>query len=113
MVAGARNPLPKCPPARRAAAHVCLSLAALLLAFSPIPGQEVRHESGLFLTVQNPITSDVVSRVVAKTDRALANGKVRKLIFDFNPGNHASNSEDYGACRDLAAHLLNLKQCQT
>jgi membrane-bound ClpP family serine protease len=87
--------------------------AFLLLRHSPALAQEMRQEGGLFITVQNPITSEVFSRVVAKSERALASGKVGKLIFDFNPGGHPSCSEDYGACRDLAAHLLNLKQCQT
>jgi membrane-bound ClpP family serine protease len=88
-------------------------VAAVLLRQGPGVTQEARPEGGLFITVQNPITSEVVSRIVAKSDRAVASGKVGKIIFDFNEGSHPSCSEDYGACRDLAAHLLNLKQCQT
>ncbi|HLJ97074.1 MAG TPA: NfeD family protein [Gemmataceae bacterium] len=90
----------------------CL-FAALLVSAGLARSQEVRPEGGLFITVQNPITSDVVNRVVAKSNRALSTGKVTKLIFDFNPAGHPASSEEYGACRDLAAHLLHLKQCQT
>jgi len=75
--------------------------------------QEVRPDRGLFITVQNPITSEVVKGIVAKSNGAVTNGKVTKLIFDFNPGGHPACSEDYGACRQLADHLLDLKQCQT
>lgn len=113
MLAAAPNSVRECGTARRTAGYVGFWFAAVLLPQSPALSQEARPEGGLFITVQNPITSEVVSRIVAKSDRALASGKVAKLIFDFNPAGHPAGSEDYGACRDLAAHLLNLKQCQT
>src|SRR5205823_1494606 len=113
MISAARNSVRCCGAARQAAVYVGLSLAAFLPLQLSTRGQEVRPEGGLFITVRNPITSEVVRRIVAKTDRALAGGKVAKIIFDFNPAGHPALSEDYGACRDLAAHLLNLKQCQT
>ena len=113
MVAAARNSVRGCGPARRAAGYVGCLFAALLLPESSALSQEARPDGGLFISVQNPITSEVVSRIVAKSDRALSSGKVAKLIFDFNPAGHPACSEDYGACRQLADHLLNLKQCQT
>src|SRR5438552_8956890 len=113
MVAAARNWDRRCGPARRTSKHVAFLFATLLLVQGSARSDEGRQDAGLFITVQNPITSEVVSRIVAKSDRALANGRIAKIIFDFNAGGHPAGSEDYGACRDLAAHLLNLKQCQT
>jgi membrane-bound serine protease (ClpP class) len=113
MAAGPRNSVRRRGPVYRMAGYGGVLLALLLLRQGSALPEDGRQEGGLFITVQNPITSEVVSRVVAKSERALASGKIGKLIFDFNPGGHSSCSEDYGACRDLAAHLLNLKQCQT
>lgn len=114
MVAGPRNSVRRRGPVYRTAGYVVGLFALFLLRHSPALAQGAQPDGGLFITVQNPITSEVFSRVVAKSERALASGKVGKLIFDFNPGGHPSCSEDYGACRDLAAHLQNLKvQCQT
>src|SRR5216683_3485286 len=114
MVAAARNSVRRCGPARRAAACVGFLFAALLPPQGTVAlSQEVRPDRGLFITVQNPITSEVVKGIVAKSNGAVTNGKVTKLIFDFNPGGHPASSEDYGACRQLADHLLDLKQCQT
>jgi membrane-bound ClpP family serine protease len=113
MAAGARNPVRWPSPVYRTAVHGVVLFALSLLPGSPALSQGAPPDGGLFITIENPITSEVVSRVLAKSERAVASGKVGRLIFDFNPGGHPSCSEDYGACRDLAAHLLNLKQCQT
>src|SRR5262245_36876216 len=99
MIRAARNSVPSYGPVRRAAGYLIVMLAAALLRQDAALPQDAHPEGGLFITVQNPITSEIVSRIVAKSDRALASGKVAKLIFDFNPGNHPSCSEDYGACR--------------
>jgi membrane-bound ClpP family serine protease len=112
MVAAARGS-DRSQGIRWTAAHVGLLLATLLLSHGPASSQEARPESGLFITVQNPITSEVVERIRAKTERALAGHNVRKIIYDFNPGNHPSHSARFGPCRDLAAYLLSLKQIQT
>jgi len=113
MVAAAGNSIRRRGPVRWEVGYVAVLFAAILLREGPALPQEAHPEGGLFITVQNPITSEVVSRIVAKSDRALSSGKVGKLIFDFNPGSHPSCSEDYGACHDLAEYLLSLKQCQT
>ena len=85
MVAAARNSVGRCGPARRAAARVVFLFAALLLPQGTVAlSQEVRPDRGLFITVQNPITSEVVKGIVAKSNGAVTNGKVTKLIFDFN-----------------------------
>jgi membrane-bound serine protease (ClpP class) len=113
MLAGARssNRVPQATP--WTASRAALLLALFLVPQAPALGQEGRRESGLFITVQNPITSEVVERVRAKTERALAGHKIRKIIYDFNPGSHPSHSERFGPCRDLAAYLLSLRQIQT
>src|SRR5262245_9945090 len=110
MFRAARSSVPWRGPVRETAGYAVVLCAAMLLRQGPALPQDAHQEGGLFITVQNPITSEVVKRIVAKSDRALSSGRIAKLIFDFNPGGHPSCSEDYGACRDLAAHLLNLKQ---
>ena len=113
MLAGARSSNRDPQATHWTAGRAGLLLAFILVPQAPAFGQEGRRESGLFITVQNPITSEVVERVRAKTERALAGHNIRKIIYDFNPGNHPSHSERFGPCRDLAAYLLSLRQIQT
>src|SRR5207244_10363986 len=75
---------------------------------------------GLFITVQNPITSDVAHRVSETTDsfvqRVKDNGGRRvsvKIIYDFNPDNKPASSRDFGPCHDLAKYLLSLQDVTT
>lgn len=103
-----------------------LVLMALLAVVLPA----ARGDDGLFVTVHNPITSEVTSRVKEITTRAVeryreaeraAGGKERHtftIVFDFNPaaqGAQASPSgtRDFGPCHDLAEHILHLQDVTT
>jgi membrane-bound ClpP family serine protease len=81
------------------------------------PGQEGAEEQGdgLFITVRNPIDTKVVNRVLSSTRRFLdrADHRGLKIVYDFNPDGFASNSTDYGTCRDLAEAILKLQDITT
>lgn len=70
---------------------------------------------GLFVTVRNPITSTVVSRIRNKVDRFLQRPDQRglKVVFDFNPDNYPSSTSDYDMCASLARVILDLHQVTT
>jgi membrane-bound ClpP family serine protease len=70
--------------------------------------QEQPADEGIFITVQKPVTSAVVDHIKAKTERALQR-QVRTIVFDFNPARHATGTDEYGPCRDLAANLSRLQ----
>jgi membrane-bound ClpP family serine protease len=71
---------------------------------APVP------EDGLFISVRNPITSDVKNRVIDRTKAALrrTDSRIRTIVYDFNPDGQPSGSSDYGTCLDLAQFLLEL-----
>lgn len=96
---------------------VFFHVALLLTLMSPpaLRAQEGIPEDGLFITVQNPITSDVVNRIKAKTNRALQRNdrRIRAIIYDFNPDKHPACTKDYGPCHDLARFLLEQQQINT
>src|SRR5262249_57529722 len=87
MVAAARNP--GASYAGRTLAFQRLSLAAALLAFSILPAhaQVAARQDGLFISVRNPIDSDVVNSIKAKTRRALErkDRPIRFIISHFTP----------------------------
>jgi membrane-bound ClpP family serine protease len=74
-------------------------------------------DDGLFITVRNPITSDVVTSVKDKTERARVRwrteGRRGKIVYDFNPDNRPSGTHEYDPCRGLAKYLLSLQDIHT
>src|SRR5439155_18134931 len=83
----------------------------------------------LFVSVPNPITSEVFNRVKDITsrgvqkfegERAAAKDQPRtfRIVLDFNPGTRSaqatpSGTRDFGPCHDLAKHLLTLQNVTT
>jgi membrane-bound ClpP family serine protease len=84
---------------------------------APVEKPPVVEEAvdGLFVTVRNPITTTVVNRVRAVTNRFLDRPDHRglKIVYDFDPDGNASSTADYGTCRDLAVYLLDLQDITT
>src|SRR5262245_29833468 len=76
-------------------------------------GQDTDSEPGIFLTVQNPITSEETNRIRDKVDRAMRERRVAKIVFDFNPDGKEAAARDFGPCHDLAQHLRSLHQITT
>jgi membrane-bound ClpP family serine protease len=104
-------------------------LAALLVASALLPAARAQDSTveGLFVTVQNPITSDVTNRIKETTnrfvkrcqDQGLVSGKDRpRIVFDFNPAAHGGaaapgSTRDFGPCQDLAEHIARLHDVLT
>jgi membrane-bound ClpP family serine protease len=99
-----------------------LVLIACLFSLSPVRSQPPAAKDpaevtvdGLFVTVRNPIDTQVVNRVKAVTTRFLDRPDHRglKIVYDFNPDGYPSSTADYGTCRDLAVFLLDLQDITT
>jgi membrane-bound ClpP family serine protease len=94
------------------------ALLALITAAGPSRAQApaLPPEDGVFITVANPITSEVTNRVRNLTAEALSgkNGKlISKIVFDFNPNEKEASSPDFGPCYDLAKYIHNLQNIAT
>ncbi len=100
---------------RRALMARWLIAGTFLVAPASAAAQDAGQADGLFITVHNPITTNVVNRVKAKTNRFMQRPDHRGLVivYDFNPDQHASSTSDYGPCHDLAAFLLDLHSITT
>jgi membrane-bound ClpP family serine protease len=92
----------------RRSGWLAILAAALVGLGAPARAEQPGADEGVFITVQKPITSAVVDHIKAKTERALQR-KVRTIVYDFNPAKHATGTEEYGPCRDLAAYLGRLQ----
>src|SRR5438128_5699923 len=118
MVAATQHSVPRRGALWQAVGYVGL-LAAVLLSAGRVRAEPPAREDGLFISIRNPITSDVVDNVKAKTKRALerTDRRIHTFIFDFNPGEqaegHPSGTKEYGPCHDLAAYLLTLQEVKT
>src|SRR5262245_5662972 len=100
------------PPSRWRAARLRLCIATSLLWALPAAADQAPNDKaksdetvdGLFVTVRTPIDTLGVNRVKAITNRFLDRPDHRglKIVYDFNPDDHATRPSDYGTCRDLA-----------
>ena len=86
-------------------------LAVTWLLAGQAPAQVAVRQDGLFISVRNPIDSDLINNIKAKTRRALErkDRPIRTIVFDFNPGqgtSHPSATKEYGVCQELADFLL-------
>ena len=90
-----------------------LGLTTVIVSLGTVRADGPAPEDGLFISVPNPITSTQVNRIKAKTERALqaTDRRIRKIIYDFNPGNQASGTKDYGPCHDLADFIQIESRC--
>src|SRR5262249_26170098 len=119
MFPATRDAVPLRGPVRRAVWQVALLLTAFAWPGVGARAQEAAADEGLFITIANPITSEVVNRVKARTNRAVqrTDRRIRKIIFDFTPGRQPtggpSGTKDYGPCHDLAEFFLELQDLTT
>lgn len=92
------------------------ALVGLLLLASPVAAQDVGNDA-MFVTVQNPITSDTVRRVQnqvnARVSEANPQRRVVSVVFDFNPDGRPAATTDFGPCFDLAEYIGKLTSVKT
>jgi membrane-bound serine protease (ClpP class) len=84
------------------------SISATACADEPAP-----VEDGLFITVPNPISGEAAARVKETVERALSGGRIRKIVFDFNPSGQPASTNQFGPCLDLAKYLERQHQIST
>ncbi len=101
------------PRIARTAGRILAAWACAFVALAPAARAEDAAD-GLFVTVPNPITTEVVNRVRETTERAVrgsrpgdagAPRRALKIVYDFNPDGRPAGS-DFGPCYQLAAFLL-------
>jgi membrane-bound ClpP family serine protease len=108
---------------------ICGALLLSILSGAPRVCAQEGPSDGIFVSVHNPITSEVTSRVKEITtraaqrfeaDRAAAPGEARtfRIVLDFTPGTRTGQatpvgSREFGPCQDLAEHLLHLQNVTT
>src|SRR5262245_29724856 len=107
MVAATPAPRRPTPGVPVLSGMACLLLYALLSG-GPLRAEEKLPEDGLFITVANPLTSEEVERIKAKTNRNLqrTDRRIRKLVLDFNPDGRPGGTATFGECYELAKFLL-------
>jgi membrane-bound ClpP family serine protease len=99
--------------ARPTAALLTAFLATAVVTLTGPAARADGDAEGVYVTVANPITSEVTNRVKERVDRAVREHHVRKVIFDFNPDNREANSPNFGPCSDLADYILDHPQLVT
>jgi membrane-bound serine protease (ClpP class) len=94
---------------RRAVARLGRKLLAVFLAgLFAAPALAQEPERGIFVTVSNPITSEVVNGIKERVARAQKDRPVNKFVFDFNPDGREASTADYGPSHDLAKIIKSL-----
>jgi membrane-bound ClpP family serine protease len=104
--------------------HLAVVAGVLLLLLAPpARADDAPPSEGIFVTVGNPITSEVANKVKETTERFVqrftrgtapdGNRRELKIIYDFNPDSKAAGSPFFGPCRDLADFLLDQKEVRT
>ena len=95
----------------------CFLGLALSVAFvaAPAIAQNAVADSGLFVTVPNPLTSDGYTRIKNRIDAARSKPDARPsvVIFDFNPNDKDANTPDVGPCYDLGDYIAKLTDTAT
>src|SRR5436853_3965139 len=84
-----------------------LGLLAVLLIPTSVRADEPA-ERGIFVTVGNPITSEVVNGIKERLALSQRDKPIAKFVFDFNPDGREASSADYGPCLDLADAISEL-----
>jgi membrane-bound serine protease (ClpP class) len=99
------------PRASRAAGAILFATALTCTGLRPeTAAAQEPAESGLFLTVQNPINNATITNLQSRIDRkrGVPGEKLRKVIFDLNPSDGEAATTSFGACSDLADLIQNL-----
>jgi membrane-bound ClpP family serine protease len=99
----------------RSAAARAAALVGLLALAAPAAAQEPANDA-VFVTVQNPITSDAFKRIQNEVNARINDAgerRVETVVFDFNPSDKPASTADFGPCSDLADFISSLKNKTT
>lgn len=100
-------------PRKLALPTIALAIGGWILTFATpaIAADEAGAVDGIFETVQNPITDATLMQIKNRIDRAInqPGGRIKKVVFDFNPGDSEAATPNYGSCRDFADYIQKLK----
>ncbi len=98
---------------RRWASLPALAVVWALLSAVPVVAQEAN--GAMFVTVQNPITSDTVARIKNQINSRINDPKrgVGTVVFDFNPDGKPAGTTDFGSCFELADLIAGYKGVNT
>jgi membrane-bound ClpP family serine protease len=103
------------PTALRTVVARAAALLGLLALAAPAGAQEPANDA-VFVTVQNPITSDAFRRIQNEVNARVNDAgerRVETVVFDFNPGDKPASTTDFGPCSDLAEFIASLKNKTT
>ncbi len=94
---------------------VVLALAALLVHAGGSAAQNAVPESGLYVTVPNPVTSTAYTQIKNRIDAARSKPESRPsvIVFDFNPGDKDAATAEFGVNYDLADLIAKLTDVPT
>ena len=90
---------------RRRAGFPVLAVVWVSLSGSAVVAQE--GGGAMFVTVQNPITSETVTRIKNQVNSRVNDAKrpVSTVVFDFNPDGKPAATTDFGSCYSLAEFI--------
>ncbi|MBX9679629.1 MAG: hypothetical protein K2X38_12770 [Gemmataceae bacterium] len=89
-----------------------VALLCFGLSFGTASAQEpAKGRDGMFVSVPDPITSNVVQQIKQQVGDAVEKKKrdVRTIVFDFNPTEQPVGTSDFGPCNDLADFIRRLQ----
>ena len=91
------------------------AFTAILAILSVTSPSAEASADGLYIAVPSPITSDAFTRIKNRIEGARANPESRPktIVFDFNPEGKPANTENFGACVDMANYIANLRDTAT
>ncbi len=97
-------------PISRPSGPFAAAVAGLLASAAVSFGQQAGD--AMFVTVQNPITSDAVARIKNQINTRMNDPnpqrRVATIVFDFNPDGKPAATTDFGPCFDLADFIGNV-----
>jgi len=96
---------------RMVSSHMSALLAVVCVFLTTGSSRGEEAVDGHFESVQNPITTVTVDQMKNRIDQALNRPgmRVRKVVFDFNPGDGEAATSDYFSCSKLAEYINTLK----
>ncbi len=92
-----------------------LGFLAGLLAFPMARADNAVGETGLYVAVPTPITTEAVTRIKNRIDAARARGDQRpsQVVFDFNANDKDTAASSHAACSELADYIAKLNDVGT